>query len=500
MISEQIAIVSYYIRKKGGDPVTEDEASFNYFRDWITEQLYEEGVFVKEDYWIHLKDVFSDAPNLISGLFKIVGASLKHPYMLLQLIQQRVVGEKISYRLVLKFINRLSSCPVSVMSGSQCMIIGIDAFNIRAGGGVTHLVELLRAADPITHGFKRIIIWGGAALLAKIEDRDWLFKIHEPLLDCGLPCRAFWERFRLKKLARQAGCDVVFVPGSSDASGFKPIVTMNQNLLPFEWREMRRYGWSFATLKFILLRWTQSRSFRKAEGVIDLTQHAQDIVLGVTGAPHGQRKIVPHGINPRFFCPPRPQRCFDDAHPCRVLYVSIVDVYKHQWRVAEAIAQLRSEGFPVVLELVGPAWEGMRQLKNAMNRLDPGCVFLTYRGAVLYEKLHEYYAAADIGVFASSCESMSNILAESMAAGLPIACSYRASMPEVLGDAGVYFDPEDSNDIARALRTLLDSPALRSQLAKAAFERAQQYSWKRCANETFGFLAECHRSFLKQTS
>lgn len=376
------------------------------------------------------------------------------------------------------------------------MILGIDAFNIRAGGGVTHLVELLRAADPLVHGFKQVVVWGGMATLAKIDDRDWLIKVNDPFLDRGLLYRAFWQRFRLKQLAERAGCDVLFVPGGSDASGFKPMVTMSQNLLPFEWRELRRYGWSLSTLKFLLLRWTQGRSFQKANGVVFLTEYARDAVLTVTGKLQGNSVIVPHGINPRFTVPPRQQRAsidFKEGHPCRVLYVSIVDMYKHQWHVAEAVAQLRSVGLHVVLELVGPPAAGIGRLKEALNRLDPERVFITYRGAVPYEKLDVIYAAADIGAFASSCENMPNILLEGMAAGLPMACSHMGPMPEVLGDAGVYFDPEYANSIAGALGKLIASPDLRAQIAQAAFNRAQAYSWKRCADETFEFLARIAR-------
>jgi len=83
---------------------------------------------------------------------------------------------------------------------------------------------------------------------------------------------------------------------------------------------------------------------------------------------------------------------------------------------------------------------------------------------------------------------MPNILLEGMAAALPIACSNCGSMPEVLGDAGVYFDPEAPESIARALRTLMDSPELSERLARTAGERARRYSWTRCATETFDFL------------
>ena len=83
-----------------------------------------------------------------------------------------------------------------------------------------------------------------------------------------------------------------------------------------------------------------------------------------------------------------------------------------------------------------------------------------------------------------------------MAAGLPMACSHIGPMPEILGDAGIYFDPEDANSIARALRELIESPNLWAQLAQAAFDRAQAFSWKRCADETFGFLARiAHEPF-----
>jgi hypothetical protein len=163
------------------------------------------------------------------------------------------------------------------------MILGIDASNLRAGGGVTHLVEFLRAADPQVHGFERVIVWGCAATLSKIEEQYWLCKVHDPLLDRGLPYRVFWQHFRLKKLAKHVGCDVLFVPGGSDASGFKPMVTMSRSLLPFEWREMRRYGLSWLSLKLALLRFTQSTTFRKANAVIFLTQYARDTVLQTIG-------------------------------------------------------------------------------------------------------------------------------------------------------------------------------------------------------------------------
>ena len=63
-------------------------------------------------------------------------------------------------------------------------------------------------------------------------------------------------------------------------------------------------------------------------------------------------------------------------------------------------------------------------------------------------------------------------------------------MPEVLQDGGVYFDPERPESIAQAIADLLDHPEKRERLARRARELASQYSWKRCAEETFSFLVE----------
>lgn len=373
------------------------------------------------------------------------------------------------------------------------MRIGIDVSNLRAGGGLTHVTELLRAADPVRNRFRDIVIWGSAKTLTAIEPKAWLQRRHEPLLEGSLLHRIFWQRFRLKRLACDAGCDVVFVPGGMDVSRFRPLVTMSRNLLPFEWNEIRRYGVGWHALRLVLLRYAQAKTFQRADGVIFLTRYARNAVQQAMRTILRRSAIIPHGVDSRFFHVPRPQKRreeFDGKKPCRLLYVSMIDFYKHQTNVVRAVEQLIAEGVPVRLDLVGPPGPGLAQLTEMLeNRLVAGDA-VQYVGAVPYEKLHEFYAIADISVFASSCENMPNILLEGMAAGLPIACSNRGPMPEVLGDAGVYFDPERPEEIAAALSALIRSPALRAEKAAAAFNRARAYSWKRCAAETFEFLAE----------
>ncbi|MCI0403375.1 MAG: glycosyltransferase family 4 protein [Acidobacteria bacterium] len=377
------------------------------------------------------------------------------------------------------------------------MRLGIDASNLRAGGGVTHLTQILSALRPEEHAFTRVIVWGGRKTLEQLPSRTWLEAVHVPKLDAPLPVRLYWQQMVLSGFAASS-CDLLFVPGGNFRGRFRPFVTMCQNLLPFEDAERRRFGISGQRLRLELLLRGNSGTFRDAQGLIFLTQYARSRVISRLGDRPAEIAIIPHGVEDRFRLAPRPPRSLascSPADPFRLLYVSTVDIYKHQWHVAEAVASLRSR-FPLTLDLVGSAYPpALRRLQAAMARLDPASTWLRYQRAVPFSRLHQVYAQADAFVFASSCENLPNILLEAMASGLPICCSDRGAMPEVVGDAGVYFDPESPAEIAAALEQTVLDPDLRAECGRKAFARAQGYTWERCAEQTFAFLARQGKKF-----
>jgi glycosyltransferase involved in cell wall biosynthesis len=380
------------------------------------------------------------------------------------------------------------------MNSAKLLTIGIDASNLVGGGGVTHLVEILRVAQPEVQGIGRIVVWGGITTLNLIEDRPWLKKRDISWANKSLFDRMLWQRFRLSCLARSEACDVLFIPGGAFVGDFRPFVTMSRNLLPFDVSELHRYNWTFLGLRLLLLRFVQVYSFKKANGVIFLTEYARNAVKSVTGNLFNLTCIIPHGLNLRFRMPPKLQYAignYDFSSPYRILYVSIIDQYKHQWHVVEAIATLRKRGFQIMLDLVGPAYPpALKRLNQAIDRFDFHRAWVRYHGAIPFDELHLQYSKADLGLFASSCENMPNILLETMASGLPIACSNRGPMPEVLGDCGVFFDPERSDSIIDALLKMIESEQLRADLADASYRRSAEYSWQRCAQDTFSFINE----------
>jgi hypothetical protein len=377
--------------------------------------------------------------------------------------------------------------------------LGIDAINIRQGGGVTHLSQLLQVAEPYAAGFESVTVWTSQATADTLPTRPWLIKRTAPWIEAALPRRMLGQQFQLTHELEAAGCDVLFSPGGTLPQGCQlPTVTMSQNMLPFEPSEAVRFGRiSLMRLKMRLLRYSQGRSFRRANGLIFLTHYAENEISRSLGGFTCPTVLVPHGIESRFLQAPRSQRRIRDCtieQPFRVFYVSILMPYKHQVEVAKAVADVRAKGVPIEMRFVGASWGNYGlEFKSLIESLDPEGEFLKWSGHEPFESLHGLYRESDAFVFASSCENLPNILIEAMASGLPIACSNRGPMPEVLGDAGVYFDPDSHESIAIALQSLVDNELLRTNLADQAWHKAQAYSWKRCANETFEFIAKIAR-------
>ena len=127
-------------------------------------------------------------------------------------------------------------------------------------------------------------------------------------------------------------------------------------------------------------------------------------------------------------------------NPYKILYVSIIDQYKHQWHVVNAVNILRKEGYPICLDLVGPSYSpALRRLNSTIEKVDPLGQWVSYQNEIPSMNYIKRYANADLGLFASSCENMPNILLEMMASGLPIVSSDRGPMPDILLDGGLYF-------------------------------------------------------------
>ncbi len=375
-------------------------------------------------------------------------------------------------------------------------IIGIDATRNRSGGAISHMIGLIGAADPEKYGISKVHVWSYDELLKALPNRPWLVKHSPPELKQNILKQLYWQRWAFTRELQQAGCQVVLNTDAGTVGQFTPAVTISRDMLSYEPGEIERYGWTRARLRLWMLRYMQNASLRRAKGVIFLTQYASDVIQKSCGKLTNV-DIVPHGVNESF----RALKTFtsidtgvETIKKLRCLYVSNTAPYKHQWMVVRAIASLRKEGFPIHLTLVGGG-DGTSQtrLETQIAYSDPNGEFVTQHDFVPHNELKTYLEQTDIYIFASSCENMPNTLIEGMAAGLPVACSSRGPMPEVLRDSGIYFDPENPNSIADALRQFAVNNDLCQQMAKKSKILANKYSWNRCADETLAFLMKTYR-------
>jgi glycosyltransferase involved in cell wall biosynthesis len=94
------------------------------------------------------------------------------------------------------------------------------------------------------------------------------------------------------------------------------------------------------------------------------------------------------------------------------------------------------------------------------------------------------YSGATLYVFPSFCEGFGLPALEACSYGVPIAASNSSSLPEVLGDAAVYFDPYNVDAITERISYLLSHPEIRDQLRQRGFERVKLFSWQKMAQLT----------------
>jgi len=173
------------------------------------------------------------------------------------------------------------------------------------------------------------------------------------------------------------------------------------------------------------------------------------------------------------------------ALPTRyVLYPANTWHHKNHGRLIEALAHYRDRyGEAPTLVLTGVGKEGQAGLERAIesHRLE-GLVRML--GYVPRDELPTLYAGAACLVFPSLFEGFGIPLVEAMLVGCPIAASNVASIPEVVGDAGVLFDPLDPADISRALAAILGDPGMATELARRGRARAELFSASRTATLT----------------
>jgi glycosyltransferase involved in cell wall biosynthesis len=163
-----------------------------------------------------------------------------------------------------------------------------------------------------------------------------------------------------------------------------------------------------------------------------------------------------------------------------VLTVSAKRPHKNLERLIEAMARLKISPRPT---LVVPGYPTPFEETLRQRAVEAGAD-VRFAGWIADETLDAAYRAASCLVFPSLAEGFGLPVLEAMTRGTPVACSNASSLPEVAGDAALYFDPQDAGAIAHSIERLVQDPALRDRLTRAGLEQVRKFTWEATAAAT----------------
>ena len=177
------------------------------------------------------------------------------------------------------------------------MILGIDASHVIGGGALRHLKLLLDNLNYSTKKYSKIYIWASHETLNSLDKNKKIIKCHKKILEFNFILKALWQIFFLKKELKKFNCNILFVPTGIFYTNFKPVVTMAQNLMPFNNEIVNKHFPSLLFLKMLLQKYLFIRSFNKANAVIYLSKYSKNYINFFLNNAKNSKKIIPHAVD-----------------------------------------------------------------------------------------------------------------------------------------------------------------------------------------------------------
>ena len=300
--------------------------------------------------------------------------------------------------------------------------------------------------------------------------------------------RYLWYLWIYPRVIRNLNPDLEFYSSGKLRVYFRKALTVAtcHNQLIFDHVELNRIKSSTERKYFVNSRESYKTSFKKSDAIIFLSSYSKNFILHQID-PNKKNNIIAHGLDSEFIS--RYNRTYNLGVEINIIYVSPIFHYKNHLNVVKAFEILKkSMNMNLKLRFIGggnsSAYIELEEYILSIELND----YITFKQFVDSDGLVEEYRFGDIFVFASSCETFGITLLEAMGSKLPIACSNRTGLPDILKDAGVYFDPLDVTSICSALETIIQNQHEREKLGHKAFNYAKEYTWEKCSKETFDFL------------
>lgn len=227
----------------------------------------------------------------------------------------------------------------------------------------------------------------------------------------------------------------------------------------------------------------------KADHIVVDSEFVRREVIEYYGISGDRITSVLLGVDP-VFQPADVLSCQSVLTPLGLLYgqyilaVGTLEPRKNLSTVLQAFSLLPKalrHSYPLVIA-GGKGWGANIFSASVRHMISDGEIILT--GYVTQADLPLLFAGARMLVYPSLYEGFGLPPLEAMASGVPVISSNRASMPEVISDAGVLLEPLDEQAIAQNMRNLIEDDQLHQRLSMAGQKRSQNFTWRKCALQT----------------
>jgi glycosyltransferase involved in cell wall biosynthesis len=230
---------------------------------------------------------------------------------------------------------------------------------------------------------------------------------------------------------------------------------------------------------------------RRSSAVICVSFFTENELIRLAGVDRSKINVIHLGVAPAWFQITAEERPHINPY---ILCVGNVKPHKNLSMLLKAFQKIANE-IPHDVMIVGKKdgfltgdADVLHQALNLGERV-------RFTGYVDDNSLKQFFIHADALLFPSLYEGFGLPPLEAMASGIPAAVARAASIPEVCGDAVLYFDPRSVDDIAEKILTVVRDQSLRQHLIERGKLRAAEFSWETCAEKTAGLI----RSILQET-
>jgi len=237
------------------------------------------------------------------------------------------------------------------------------------------------------------------------------------------------------------------------------------------------------------------KNIKKSDIITTISNYTKSRIVELLDIDENKVKIIPCGVNVDIFKPIEDRSTlivhmrnkYNIKKPF-ILYVGAVQPRKNIGGLLEAyiLSKRLQKEFDLVI-VAGQIWKSKEELKIIYKSGYRKNIHLIRN--VCVEELPLFYNAAEIFIYPSFYEGFGIPLLEAFACGVPVATSCQTSLPEVGGEAAVYFNPNDSSNISHVLENLAFNEGLKEDLINKGFRRAKEFTWEKAAKKLYNILA-----------